>query len=59
MTTLIRIHTITGRCIGHLLASRGRTWRLFDRNDAELGTFPTPESAVQALSRQQSEAIAA
>jgi hypothetical protein len=60
MTTLIRIHTITGQCIGHLLASRAETYRLFDHNDVELGTFASQANGVAAvLDRQQSEAIAA
>ena len=59
MTTLIQIHTITGQCIGHLLASRAGSWRLFDRNDVEIAGYPSKDAAVEALNRQQSEAIAA
>jgi hypothetical protein len=35
-------------CRGHLLAS-ARGWRVFDREDREIGTYPTPEAAVAAL----------
>jgi hypothetical protein len=35
-------------CRGHLLAS-ARGWRAFDREDREIGTYPTPEAAVAAL----------
>jgi hypothetical protein len=60
MMTLIRIHTITGQCIGHLLASRTGTWRCFNAADIELPElFPSKDAAVEALNRQQSEAIAA
>jgi hypothetical protein len=35
-------------CRGHLLAS-ARGWRAFDREDREVGTYPSPEAAISAL----------
>jgi hypothetical protein len=39
---------INGDCRGHILRS-ARGFRTFDRDDRELGTYPTPDAAVAAL----------
>ena len=39
---------VNGDCRGHLLAS-AKGWRVFDRDDREIGTYPTPDAAVAAL----------
>jgi hypothetical protein len=60
MTTLIRVHaTGSGQYVGCLLPSC-RGWRCFTAADIELPElFPSKDAAVEALNRQQSEAIAA
>jgi hypothetical protein len=43
-------------CVGHLLRS-ARGFRAFDRDDREIGTYPTPDAAIAALlEREAAEA---
>ena len=39
---------INGDCRGHILRS-AKGFRTFDRDDREIGTYPTPDAAVAAL----------
>ena len=39
---------INGDCRGHVLRT-AKGFRAFDRDDRELGTYPTPDAAVAAL----------
>ena len=39
---------INGDCRGHILRS-AKGFRTFDRDDQELGTYPTPDAAITAL----------
>jgi hypothetical protein len=39
---------INGGCRGHILRS-AKGFRTFDRDDREIGTYPTPDAAVAAL----------
>jgi len=39
---------INGDCRGHILRS-AKGFRTFDRDDHEIGTYPTPDAAVAAL----------
>jgi hypothetical protein len=39
---------INGDCRGHILQG-ARGFRTFDRDDREIGTYPTPDAAISAL----------
>jgi hypothetical protein len=39
---------INGDCRGHILRS-AKGFRTFDRDDRELGTYPSPDDAIGAL----------
>jgi hypothetical protein len=39
---------INGDCWGHILQS-AKGFRTFDRDDHEIGTYPSPDAAISAL----------
>jgi hypothetical protein len=44
-----------GRCIGHVVRSARRAVA-YDAKDAQIGTYSTPELAIDAITRRTAEA---